>query len=60
MLQCEEKIGDKGKLARASGNHVTIVNHLNGQKTRIRLPSGSKKNNFIELPWYDWNSSRWM
>jgi len=39
----EEKIGDKGKLARASGNHVTIINHLNDHKTRIRLPSGSKK-----------------
>jgi large subunit ribosomal protein L8e len=39
----EEKIGDKGKLARASGNHITIVNHLNNEKTRIRLPSGSKK-----------------
>ena len=39
----EENAGDKGKLARASGNYITIVNHLNNQKTRIRLPSGSKK-----------------
>jgi len=39
----EEKVGDKGKLARASGNYITIVNHLSNHKTRIRLPSGSKK-----------------
>lgn len=39
----EESIGDKGKLARASGNYVTIVNHLENKKTRIRLPSGCKK-----------------
>ena len=39
----ETQRGDRGKLARTSGNYVTIVNHINNQKTRIRLPSGSKK-----------------
>jgi large subunit ribosomal protein L8e len=39
----EEKPGDRGKLARASGNCCTIVSHQEGGKTRIRLPSGSKK-----------------
>jgi large subunit ribosomal protein L8e len=39
----EEQRGDRGKLARTSGNYVTIVNHINDSKTRIRLPSGAKK-----------------
>jgi large subunit ribosomal protein L8e len=39
----EEKVGDRGKLARTSGNYVTVINHINNSKTRIRLPSGSKK-----------------
>jgi len=40
----ESKKGDRGVLARASGNYATIISHSeNGDKTRIRLPSGSKK-----------------
>mmetsp|Transcript_8011 Transcript_8011/g.15943 ORF Transcript_8011/g.15943 Transcript_8011/m.15943 type:complete len:262 (-) Transcript_8011:1800-2585(-) len=39
----EAREGDRGKLARTSGNHVTIVNQVNEKKTRIRLPSGTKK-----------------
>jgi large subunit ribosomal protein L8e len=35
--------GDRGKLGRTSGNHVTVINQLNDGKTRIRLPSGFKK-----------------
>lgn len=39
----EARRGDRGKFGRTSGNHVTIVNQINDEKTRIRLPSGSKK-----------------
>mmetsp|Transcript_525 Transcript_525/g.1230 ORF Transcript_525/g.1230 Transcript_525/m.1230 type:complete len:262 (+) Transcript_525:2327-3112(+) len=39
----EVREGDRGKLARASGDHVTIINQINEKKTRIRLPSGIKK-----------------
>lgn len=40
----EEKPGDRGKLAKASGNYATVVAHnLETKKTRIKLPSGSKK-----------------
>jgi len=40
----EERPGDKGSFARASGNYGTIVSHNpdNGT-TRVRLPSGAKK-----------------
>ena len=40
----EEKVGDRGALARTSGNYATIIGHSpEDNKTRIRLPSGSKK-----------------
>eukprot|EP00010_Vexillifera_abyssalis_P007454 CAMPEP_0201547060 /NCGR_PEP_ID=MMETSP0173_2-20130828/3460_1 /ASSEMBLY_ACC=CAM_ASM_000268 /TAXON_ID=218659 /ORGANISM="Vexillifera sp., Strain DIVA3 564/2" /LENGTH=256 /DNA_ID=CAMNT_0047955973 /DNA_START=41 /DNA_END=811 /DNA_ORIENTATION=+ len=40
----EIKTGDRGKLARASGNYITVISHNKDTgKTRIRLPSGSKK-----------------
>ncbi|KAA8494059.1 60S ribosomal protein L8 [Porphyridium purpureum] len=39
----EGKQGDRGKLGRASGVYVTVVNHLDNNKTRIRLPSGARK-----------------
>jgi len=40
----EEKSGDRGKLAKASGTYATIVGHSeDGKKTRIRLPSGARK-----------------
>ena len=40
----EEKPGDRGKVARASGDYCTIVSHnAETGKTRIRLPSGMKK-----------------
>jgi len=44
ISNCEERPGDRGKLARASGDYCTIISHnpdLN--QTRIRLPSGAKK-----------------
>mmetsp|Transcript_8136 Transcript_8136/g.16394 ORF Transcript_8136/g.16394 Transcript_8136/m.16394 type:complete len:255 (-) Transcript_8136:5429-6193(-) len=43
VCNVEAKLGDRGKLAKASGDYVTVINHLEGGKTRIRLPSGSKK-----------------
>jgi len=40
----EEKPGDRGKMARASGDYATIVAHNpDSGKTRLRLPSGAKK-----------------
>ncbi|GJD12743.1 60S ribosomal protein L8 [Galdieria sulphuraria] len=37
------KVGDRGKLGRCSGDYVTVINQLEGNKTRIRLPSGARK-----------------
>jgi len=40
----EAKQGDRGKLARTSGNYATVVGHNPDEgKTRIKLPSGAKK-----------------
>jgi large subunit ribosomal protein L8e len=40
----EEKTGDRGALARTSGNYITVIGHnLDEGKTRIKLPSGAKK-----------------
>jgi large subunit ribosomal protein L8e len=40
----EEKPGDRGSLARASGDYATIISHnLDNGTTRVRLPSGAKK-----------------
>ena len=40
----EEKTGDRGKLARASGNYATVISHNpDTKKSRVKLPSGSKK-----------------
>lgn len=40
----EEKVGDRGTLARTSGNYVTVIGHNADEgKTRIKLPSGAKK-----------------
>lgn len=43
VCNVESKKGDRGKLAKASGDYVTVIGHLEGNKTRIRLPSGSRK-----------------
>ena len=43
VCNVEEKIGDRGALARTSGNYATIIGHSESGVTRIRLPSGSKK-----------------
>jgi len=44
ICNVEERPGDKGKLARASGDYATIVAHNKETgMTRVRLPSGAKK-----------------
>jgi len=44
ICNVEEKSGDRGKLARASGDYATVVSHNKDSKvTRIKLPSGIKK-----------------
>ena len=44
VCNLEEKAGDRGKLARASGNYATVIAHNpDTHKTRVKLPSGSKK-----------------
>jgi len=44
ICQVEEKAGDRGKLARASGNYATIISqNPDAKKTKIKLPSGQKK-----------------
>merc|ERR1712146_717268 len=44
VCNVEEKQGDRGKIARASGNYASIIAHnLDDGTTRIRMPSGSKK-----------------
>ncbi|KAL3319390.1 60S ribosomal protein L8 [Cichlidogyrus casuarinus] len=44
ICNVEEKCGDRGRLARASGNYATVVSHNpDTKKTRVRLPSGAKK-----------------
>ena len=40
----EEKTGDRGKIARASGNYATVVSHNpDTKRSRVKLPSGIKK-----------------
>jgi len=37
-------LGDRGCFSKASGTYCTIIGHSeNGEKTRVRLPSGSRK-----------------
>jgi len=44
VCNLEEKAGDRGRLARASGNSAIIVSHnAETNKTRVKLPSGQKK-----------------
>mmetsp|Transcript_11775 Transcript_11775/g.20216 ORF Transcript_11775/g.20216 Transcript_11775/m.20216 type:complete len:264 (-) Transcript_11775:151-942(-) len=43
VCNVEGKSGDRGKLGRTSGSYVTVVNHLEDNRTRIRLPSGARK-----------------
>jgi len=44
ICNLEEKPGDRGSLARCSGDYATIVGHNPDEcKTRVKLPSGAKK-----------------
>ncbi|ESO98792.1 hypothetical protein LOTGIDRAFT_186985 [Lottia gigantea] len=44
VCSVEQKPGDRGKLAKASGNYATVVSHNpDTNKSRVKLPSGSKK-----------------
>lgn len=44
VCNIESRIGDQGKYARASGDYAVIVGHDEEKgKTKLRLPSGSKK-----------------
>lgn len=43
VCNVESRPGDKGKLARASGENCIVIGHTEDGKTRIKLPSGSKK-----------------
>lgn len=44
VCNVEEKIGDRGKMARCSGDYAVVVAHDEEKnKTKIRLPSGAKK-----------------
>jgi large subunit ribosomal protein L8e len=44
ICNIEEKSGDRGKLARASGGYATVVSHNKDSRvTRVKLPSGLKK-----------------
>jgi len=44
ICNVEAKQGDRGSLARTSGNYATIITqNPDEKKTRIRLPSGAKK-----------------
>lgn len=44
VCNVEEKAGDRGSLARTSGNYATIIGHNHDEGvTRVKLPSGAKK-----------------
>ena len=44
VCNVEEHVGDRGALARTSGNYATVIGHSPDEnKTRVRLPSGAKK-----------------
>ena len=43
ICNVEENTGDRGALARTSGNYATVIGHGEDGKTRIKLPSGAKK-----------------
>lgn len=44
ICNLEEKTGDRGRLARTSGNYATVISHnTDTKRTRVKLPSGTKK-----------------
>lgn len=43
ICNVEEKLGDRGALARASGRYATVIGHNESGFTQLKLPSGKKK-----------------
>ena len=44
VCNVEEQHGDRGALARTSGNYATVIGHNpETKRTRVKLPSGAKK-----------------
>ncbi|KAI5080954.1 hypothetical protein GOP47_0004137 [Adiantum capillus-veneris] len=44
VCNVEQRVGDRGSFARASGDYVIVVSHNpDNNTTRIKLPSGAKK-----------------
>ncbi|MES1915630.1 MAG: 60S ribosomal protein L8-3, variant 2 [Cercozoa sp. M6MM] len=43
ICNVEEQAGDRGKIARASGDYATVMTHKENGTTLIRMPSGAKK-----------------
>eukprot|EP01025_Chloroclados_australasicus_P016409 TRINITY_DN1822_c0_g1_i1.p1 TRINITY_DN1822_c0_g1~~TRINITY_DN1822_c0_g1_i1.p1 ORF type:complete len:258 (-),score=16.10 TRINITY_DN1822_c0_g1_i1:410-1183(-) len=44
VCNVEEKTGDRGKMAKASGNYAIVISHNHeAGVTRLKLPSGAKK-----------------
>ena len=44
ICNIEEQHGDRGTLARTSGNYATVIGHNpETKRTRVKLPSGAKK-----------------
>merc|ERR1712080_405307 len=44
ICNVENKIGDRGSFARASGDYATVIGHKDeGRKTTLKLPSGVRK-----------------
>ncbi|KAH9253531.1 hypothetical protein BASA81_008578 [Batrachochytrium salamandrivorans] len=44
IMNVETRAGDRGKIARSSGNYCTVVSHdVEAAKTFLRLPSGMRK-----------------
>jgi len=44
ISNCESKLGDRGAFARSSGTSAVIIGHSDdAKKTRVRLPSGTRK-----------------
>ena len=50
LLLLQQKAGDRGSLARASGDYCIVVAHnTETGVSRIKLPSGSKKVHRVDL-----------
>jgi len=43
VCNIEQRPGDRGSLARASGKFATVVGHYQDGRTQLKLPSGKKK-----------------